>query len=807
MLSSEYITPLRDALFSGKYNLLLGSGASVDSTSAKKKLMSAGDLTKMLCDFKKVPDSTSLSRVSLLLTADEVEQYITKPYSNCKPGETARRVVRFTWNSIYTFNIDDSLETAYESTIGRRQHAVPLNYDDGYRTVSNKSQVPIVHLHGFTRQSEKGYVFSTSEYARVTRGLNPWTHVLSECLASEPFIVAGTSLNESDLEYYLSTRTERSVRTNRGPSILVEPFPNPITEALCKRHGFVLVKSNLSDFLNWLVTEFGQPPTVSQICIPSLEGLFDKTFSQENQVEFFSSFELIKPSAPNATGEPSPFLFGKAPRWCDLESDLDLPVALERVLREKMEHHVGGGNCYLKFFCVLSEPGSGKTTITRRTSYDLAKAGRTVLNLTGKLALDIQNTRLALSHLTRPVSIVIDNLADHASSVATILHDLSLSVPVAVLCNDRDYREDHIARILGGTDIEYFTIENWPSILISDLIERYRLSGLVGQKDAVRYPEQYAERLAGEPVAVSCCRILNNFRSLDDLVHSLWQDADNPSRSSYAIASISELCYSGGVSYPILERANQNENLEDQLSLAVPLPLAYSEDGDYVFPLHAVVGDRVLRYLSRQNRGFLLDSFVKLANAVAPYVNRETIIARTPEARLAGRLFMVDRVVKPLLEEKANDFFEMAHDAWKWNSRYWEQRAILVGDQDINTAIQHARHAVAIEEHPLPLTTLASLLVKHMESPNSPWSTLFDEAFGLIRQAFEKEASRGWRPTPHPYAVLFHAVELFLQYGGSLTATKAAWVIQQSEYCQRNLSREATLKDSAARMIAKLGRK
>lgn len=808
MLASDKLDSFRASLFAGHYNLLVGSGVSLDSTDSKREpLVSASSLTKQLCALKGVSLTTPLSRVALLLKPEEIEQYLTRPYSSCRAGETVKRITGFVWRSIYTFNIDDALESAYETSTRRRQRADAINYDANYRTPSNRSKVAIVHLHGFSRQPEKGYVFSASEYARVMKGLNPWMHVLSELLATEPFVISGTSLNEPDLEYYLSARSDSSLRTNRGPSILVEPFPDAITESLCQRHGLILVKATLAEFLRWTTETLGHSPQVSQLTVPSMEGLLDRSYGPDAQIEFFSSFELVRPSPTNPAAETSPFFYGKAPRWSDLESSLDLPTDDERRLSAKIRNFLEDGTSRAKLFMLLAESGSGKTTVLRRVVYDLAKEGRVVLNLTGKFALDAENTRRGLAALSRPAILIIDNLADHASSVLSALHGLALKKPLAIVCADRDYRRDHIIRVLGDFPSEEFPTTPWTSAQFEDFIERFRRAGLVGTPDAVRIPKKYADMLVGDPVAIAGCRVLNNFKPLDLIVLSLWGDASQEARSSYSLAALAEFCYAGGLNYPILERAQHNSGLRDQLSLAVPLPLAYSEDGDFVLPLHPAVGERLLHYLSREKRNLLAKLFERLALALAPYVNRQTIIDRTPEARLAGRLFNAERVVRPLLREKASDFYRVVQDSWQWNSRYWEQRAILTQNENIDHAIQFARHAVAIEEHPYPRTTLASLLVRKMEMGSELDESLFVEVFELMESVLRDEAARAWRPTPHPYSVLFHAVSIFLKAGGRLPPKKEIWIRERVEFCDRHFPRDTALVRAGVRILRGLTRR
>lgn len=76
--------------------------------------------------------------------------------------------------------------------------------------------------------------------------------------------------------------------------------------------------------------------------------------------------------------------------------------------------------------------------------------------------------------------------------------------------------------------------------------------------------------------------------------------------------------------------------------------------------------------------------------------------------KLAGRLFNSDKVValcsvisqKTFVRRKAASGVEFS---------ILGARALLI--QDVDTSIQYARHAVAIEQHPFPWTTLAGLLI------------------------------------------------------------------------------------------------
>jgi hypothetical protein len=152
---------------------------------------------------------------------------------------------------------------------------------------------------------------------------------------------------------------------------------------------------------------------------------------------------------------------------------------------------------------------------------------------------------------------------------------------------------------------------------------------------------------------------------------------------------------------------------------------------------------------------------------LAPHVNRKAIMRRSPEARLAGRLFDADKMVRPLLRSNAERFYVDVQKQWEWNSRYWEQRALLTAPHDIDTAVQYGRHAIGIERHPYSLTTLGKLLFIKMEQCDSGKESIFREALGVLSEAVALE-SNWMRMTIHPFITALNGIIRYLQAGGKL---------------------------------------
>jgi hypothetical protein len=115
---------------------------------------------------------------------------------------------------------DTLLENLFKG--GGKQALVPLNFSAAFEPTPDRREVQAIHLHGSALWPDEGFVFAATDYVKVMSNLNPWMHLLSEILATEPFIIAGTSLNEIDLEFYLSHRNSATPRRGRGPSLLIE---------------------------------------------------------------------------------------------------------------------------------------------------------------------------------------------------------------------------------------------------------------------------------------------------------------------------------------------------------------------------------------------------------------------------------------------------------------------------------------------------------------------------------------------------------------------------------------------------------
>lgn len=782
MLDTSLLATFRDSLFTGRYNLLLGSGVSLTSHNRKgEALRDVERLREDLCKLTGSKSNTSLTRAYSLLTAEQRKTEIVDAYSGCRPGADLLPLQRYIWKRLFTFNVDDVIERLYDRD--SQQRLVSLNFDSAFEPDTDKTELQSIHLHGFVAQPGGGFVFSHTEYARVMRSNNPWMLLLSELLPAEPFVIAGTSLNEIDLEFYLSGRTSSTPRKSRGPSLLIEPFPDAATKADCERYDLTLVQATFGDFLAWLSATYPTPPSVQGLTVPSCEQLFRTRIPQRDLLRFFSDFKLVSGATTAPTNVPSPFLYGVEPTWDEIQQHLDIERTENQGLTNSMQRWLAAPTRDDRLILVSEQPATGKSTLLKRVGHDLAALGTPVFSVCTLSRIDSDTARACFAQLSAPAVLLVDGLADHAEQIRDLLDDGRLDDNLLVVAAERRYRRELIDIVFAESVPRVQPLDWLSDSEVRQLLEQYQRFGLLALPGGAKPDSHLVASLRRDQVSVAVCRILNDFRPIDRIVDSIWAAASKDQQYVYTVSALAHNCHGTGVRYSVLQAVGgPHVHIESMIGPQSPLPIAKNPVNDeFLIPQSVVIAERLLSRLSKNNRDLLLSAFVGLAEKIAPRVNRYSIKQRTPEARLAGRLFDFDKIVTPLLAHDAERFYDEVKNSWEWNSRYWEQRALLALGRDVRTALQYARHAVFIEKHPHTLTTLGKVLLKSGESAGRDERVrLFDEAFNLLNEAIDME-SQNSRITVHPFSALISGTARYVEQGGQLSQA-------QHERISRHLS-------------------
>jgi hypothetical protein len=330
---------------------------------------------------------------------------------------------------------------------------------------------------------------------------------------------------------------------------------------------------------------------------------------------------------------------------------------------------------------------------------------------------------------------------------------------------------------LQGITFDRYTLGRFTPDEARDLIRRMEDLGLTSSGDLARNSGDIAK----DPIAIAVCRVMQDFRAVEDIVHSLIGDSDELRIRRYAACALAAYCYRIGLASSVLSAAFDNVDLSQQLQERDRLPLAFSDfdTRDYIIPTNPVLGERILREVAKSDSALMFEVYCAVGAYLAPYVNRQAIRRRTPEARIAQRLFDYDDVVSELIPNQSESLYLSMKRYWDWNSRYWEQFALLKVDKYLKStdqnrfdllaqAISHARHAVKIERHSFGLTTLGRILLVQMRHITGGFERPFREAFGYLEEAIRQEG-RNNRIAIHPYMALFGGVGGYIDRGGVLS--------------------------------------
>lgn len=759
-----------DGIKNGQYNLLVGSGVTADSLNSNRMQLGTGRVLKEdLAKLYGLPNDTPLNMLYRLLKSDEIETYITNRYINTIPSESIKMLPKYLWRRIYTFNIDDVIENLYMATQDRMQSLEVINYSDPFKISADIASLQIVHLHGYVRRASDGYVFSTFDYNDIIHTNNVWMHTLAEIIPSEPFIIAGASMNEPDLSYYLSYRNSRSARKGLAPSLYIEPNPTIINERQCEENDLILVKSTFEEFLEHIHSLIPYPPSIYSLSVKTNKIFAGIEISKDQVTRFYRDFEdykMLEPSDRKECEESSSFILGYEPSYLDIAAGLD--VSREVTIASYQEIIQRYKQKYSKVLILNGQYYNGKSTSAMRCLYEASKAGYPVIVCRRKDLIDVNNTIECLSKIDRKVIIFFEDIAEMIDSAYVIFKKCNQKV--LILGTERKYRIKHIQNVLGD---QFDILENdkLTKRNVKELIDRYIGYGYVASEEVLRNVYNFINEYYKKPIGMIVCTILNDYAPIDLSIPKLIGEIDDVRLRLFIIAGLAAFIGRDGIRYSMLQMlAGRNYSIDELFVYDNTFRLTINtRNSDFVRPMNQLLMDRCIVYLSEKRIDFVQSCYIELVTLLSHRVSRESMKQRTYEARLAGKLLDYDDTVKRFFGKNSIGFYSSIQKNWEWNSRFWEQFALMSADRNLDKAIKYARQAVAIDNNIFPLTTLGTVLLQKSRKLRGMEAYLvFEEALSNLFRAFSLEERLG-RSMVYPSRKIINGThEYILLHGETL---------------------------------------
>ncbi len=419
---------IKDAYQNGRLMLLLGAGASAESSSSDNIEMPLGeDLAKELAALMHWPyNGEALGTIySAINAVDSVrlQTFLRTRLTNTKPSLALQKIASFPWSRIFTLNIDDCTEIALRRAGTQDVQVFSRNSPLEEIDPIFKS-VQLIKLNGSADRPEDGFIFSPQEYGEGSNRLPIWYRELGQNHSNYIFAFIGTKLNEPLFQHALA---EMRSMVKRAPlrGYVITPSASTIDKHYLSSLNLVHVPGTLKDFAGWLDHEMPQRPTGWDLATarrPELRNihraLTDVQKRALNSVTLVSADILPRPEADNTFGAIREFYKGYKPCWADILDGVPAELTFVKDFSKLVEE----GHKHRKCIALVGPAGSGKTTALMVAALNVSKASNAPVYFLREAVSDLKEVVVALEQINNSgFYLFIDKIEAMDNEIAELL--------------------------------------------------------------------------------------------------------------------------------------------------------------------------------------------------------------------------------------------------------------------------------------------------------------------------------------------------------------------------------------------------
>lgn len=745
----------------GRYNVLLGAGASADSLDQHGERMPVGTMLRdEIAHTFKLSDAhdKSLKRVYALASdarddrGSTVEDFVKERFTQTKPADWLDDLLRIQWRSMWTLNVDDTIERAHTRLgAAARQKLKSVSWTDKhYQADRRLDELVLIHLHGKAHRANRTneLIFDISGYTTSLLDQHRWLKIFGDEYPAKPFVIIGASIDEEiDLQDVFS---EGRVSTTASPSLIVLKSIDEFQEREYRRYGLVPVCATGQEFVE--AVRAALPEFLNQLTDDEL-GITDAT--PQESLRFLTQWKRLSPTSKPLNTAGHDLYLGHEPTWYDATHEfISRRPAVKRIKDALVKLDASGP---MGAVLIFGDAFSGKSSVLFRLSHELAQDGFRPWIFTGESALDVEATLYWLQREPKAV-LIIDNASDFARDVKTVLAEArARKITAKVVLFERTRRAQHIEDMLVGEETSELRIRpQLDSGEVESLLETLQSKRRLGVLTNMAATERSAFFKGHDRKLFSAMAALEDGRGFQQRVSDeLAKAISREQKELLAAVSLSsrlgyplpfELTKTSANVTPVVAQRLVNHELVDLLE-AGP---------GGIRTRHRIFGELLIEELPPEARRATI---VRLALAVAPYISPQAIRESTLYYRIARGL-MGTEILGELLGANTRlvlGVYEDLEKAYDWNARFWEQRALAAADANLfEPAFSWAEQAVGRKRDALTLTTTGKVLMLRAtsEAQGGTWpTTSFERAEQSLRDARELEGNRAEYP-----------IETFLTY-------------------------------------------
>ncbi|CAB3636425.1 Uncharacterised protein [Achromobacter sp. 2789STDY5608633] len=367
----------------GEIALLLGAGFSYRNKSINGEIPTGDGLKEALLEKCNTPigPKTTLKDAYTYASRkiENFNEYLKNFFIVDRAEKWQENIFQYVWSRIYTTNIDNVLNVAYDACKGKGKSSCDFeffNYSDQASTSNIIGCTPVVSIHGTIYELEKGFIFSSLDYAIASNKLFDWHNELAARMLLGGLVVIGNQLDESDIDTYVSRRGDTYGRPSTpAQNWIVLPDPDPIKKENYIEAGYYVIDATAEDFFSTIYTNL-RPKKLVDLVLESIPAVKTKISTVGAMTWFKEAFNPVVDSIEKSRTESGilrHFVTGAHPEWFYIINDAHAKTQRIGALASSIAINLATATTGIGIFHVIGPSGSGKTTGIRSALIDIVE--------------------------------------------------------------------------------------------------------------------------------------------------------------------------------------------------------------------------------------------------------------------------------------------------------------------------------------------------------------------------------------------------------------------------------------------------
>ncbi|SHL04048.1 hypothetical protein [Paraburkholderia terricola] len=751
-------------LHEGKYNLLLGAGASYgckggdgvelkDGATLSQQIAKDFGLKLSADEAKKLPLAYEEAE-----SADKVgfQRWLRARFIGCD-STWQNKIFRFQWERIWTFNIDDVLTNAFEfdrdqnifgdlASFDWKEQIAPLEI------TPNKQQV--VYLHG--RASDlggplDGLVFSILEYARATRSAQQWHSAFQTHYLEGPFIVCGATLAE-EVDISEAIRSKNFSRAVGFPSFIVSYGLDEGQKGRMRRFNLIPVVCPLEEFFTIALRELNDYRSTADAVSSRLKpGTYARFLSEFRRLD-------TKDGSVQAI-DGTDFYGGDEPTWKDILDSLDSAFKATDKAAAILEQSA------TRYAVLLhGDHVSGKSAALFRVAREALRKGLKPFWFRHEEGFNAEIVSDYLSVDDRAI-LFVDDAANHLQAIGEVLQRAKAKGKHARIFLSLRSSRLRGFRIDVGDDFRHeFRLDPLRKGDIVHLVQRRRRASRLGKnigKSDANIIKELTHSCKSE--LLQCIAYIEFSEPIRQRVRKIVLAAlsDSSHREFFArVICVHRFGFSLPLRAALAASGLQFGPFQDVLDTHLTAHGVLVRDYTGIRLRHRILSEYAWDDLFTDEERYRAMSSV--VQALAPLVNPGVIRAKGI-AHLILREVLDQEQVSRSTGRRSLEFYTEHEPALGWSSRYWDQRALLESriDGHFSKAYSYSQKAISLERHPFAFTSLGTICMSHstklVDGNRTEAMKYFQEGEEALSAALKlTEPGRAYE---HPFVKFFASAE------------------------------------------------